>query len=124
MIRDLEALAEMRGYCDAVLNATSQAVDRFMDMEECLTVLLNQHLEMRDYMRRDTENVRWRSKAAKHYGLAADAIEKARSAMNAFASESESLMQTLENTIVRLNAAGAAVAADFDLSPDETDENL
>lgn len=125
MIRDLEALAEMRGYCDAVLNATWQAVARFSDMEQGATTLRDQHLEMRDFMRRMANDVRRRSKEAEHYGLTADAIEKVRCAMIASKAEAEALIQTLDNTILRLNAAGAAVAADYDLSPDETsDENL
>lgn len=125
MIRDLEALAEMRGYCDAVVEATAHAVGRFTDMQQGLAVLVERHLEMRDHMRSTTAGLRRRSKAAEHYVTAADALEKARCAITAAGADAEALIETLENTIARLNTAAAAVATDFDLSPDETpDENL
>lgn len=119
MSRDLEAMAEMRGTCDAIIYATQPWMVRFTDMQDGLTTLIEQHLEMRDFARRR------RIKAAEYYGLVADALEKARSAMTAAASDAEGLIGTLENTIARLNAAGAAVSLDLDLSPDETThENL
>jgi hypothetical protein len=122
MIQELEALAEIRGSLKH-LAMTLQAIRPRVDvMEEGLGLIVEQHGRMVEYCELPPAPMPRQPDQLRYYRAARTAVEKARCAVVATAADMDALMETLDNTIDRLNVAAYTVAADSTTDNEGTDD--
>ena len=119
MIRDLEALAEIRGSLKHLALTLQAAKPRVETMEDGLDVMVQQYGRMVAYCEAPPLPMPAQPERLRYYRASRTATEKARCAIVATLADLAALMETLDNTIDRLNVAAYTVAADDTTIDDE-----